>query len=571
MGMRNGPHTSRRLTRLAVLIAAAGVLLPAQQTVWFTPLPYAKHPDGSFGSHDYMNLFSPAAPWQKAASHVRVFKVYAEGVNALSDADLRKALADLKRRQIALALEFPVLTSPTCGIGIEGFGGGLLPVLKRIKAAGGTLTYLAMEQPFQWGSLWKGTSSCQWTARQVALNALVEIKQARTLFPKLLVGDIMAVPAFREVGPDWDKQFGIWFDTWRSVAGAPLSFFHVDVDWTVPNWQAAVSAVRAQVEQRGIHFGLVYNGFLTEESDSAWMAAAENHFIEYEVHAGNAAPAQVDFQSWNPHPTHVLPETDPTAFTHLIDRYFRTRTQIALTRSGGQIHGTLRAGAAAVAGAHIQIAGQPVSGSGTVTNYTIGGTVPAEARAALVGARVNSECYRCNGPNDLTVYAFQYSENTSRKPSTWDFANGISGWMYGPGTPVFDTAAPYGQGLHVKAQPGQALGFNSTSVAVTPKAQFTLRITARVAPMSAGSGYFTLIWFDAAGREPSREILLFQPRTAALGDATTAADGSFKIGDLPDSDAYRITAEYAGSDTLWPAMANVQAGASPIPQHQPRR
>ncbi len=380
----------------------------------------------------------------------------------------------------------------------------------------------------------------------------------------------MAVPAFREVGPDWAKQFGTWFDTWRSVSGAPLAFFHVDVDWTVPNWQAAVAAVRSQVEQRKIHFGMVYNGFLTEESDSAWMSAAENHFIDYEVRAGNAPPGQVDFQSWNPHPAHVLPETDPTAFTHLIDRYFRTRTQLTLTNTGGQIHGTLRAGSAPVAGAAIQITAQPVSGNGTVATYTISGPVPEQAHSAIVGARINSECYSCNGPNDLTVYSFQYSENSTRKPSTWDFDKGISGWSFGPGAPVFDTAgpSPHTQGLHIKAQPGQAMGFNSTPVAVTPKAQFTLRITARVAPMSIGSGYFALIWFNAVGAEPSRVVLLFQPRTTALGTVTTAADGSFKVGNLPDSNAYEVTADYAGSDTLWPATAKVQTGAPTTPQRK---
>jgi hypothetical protein len=481
-------------------------------------------------------------------------------------------LADLRRRRIALALEFPVLSSRTCGIGIEGFGGSLLPVLKRIKALGGTLTYLAMQQPFQWGSLYKGANSCQWTARQVALNALAEIKEAKKIFPRLQVGDIMAVPAFRELGPDWAKQFGIWFDTWRSVAGAPLAFFHVDVDWTVPNWQAAVAAVRSQVEQRGIHFGIVYNGFLTDESDSAWMSAAENHFIDYEVRAGNAAPEQVDFQSWNPHPTHLLPESDPTAFTHLIDRYFRTRTRLTLTNDGGQLHGTLRTSAAAVAGASIQISAQPISGNGTIATYTISGPVPEQAHSAIVGARVNSECYSCNGPNDLTVYSFQYSENTARKPFTWDFAKGISGWTFGPGAAVFDTGPPpYRQGLHIKAQPNQAVGFNSTPVSVTAKAQFTLRVTARVAPSSVGSGYFTLIWFNAAGSEPSREVLLFQPQTVSLGTATTAADGSFKIGNLPDSNAYEITAEYAGSDTLWPAMAKVETGTSMVPRDRPPR
>src|ERR1035438_9403314 len=259
------------LPRLSTLIIAAGVLLPAQQTVWFTPLPYTTHPVGLFGSIDYLSLFSPAAPWQQAASHVQVFKLYGDGVDSLSDADLSNLLADLKRRNIALALEWPVLSSSTCGAGIEGFGGSFLSVTQRIKALGGTLTYVTMQQPFQWGSFYKGTNSCQWNAQQVATNALVAINEAKAVFPNILVGDSMAVPPFRDAAPDWATQYGIWFDTWASLAGAPLAFFQVDCDWTVPNWQAAVAAIRPVAAQHGIPFGMVYNGFLTNQTDSAWL------------------------------------------------------------------------------------------------------------------------------------------------------------------------------------------------------------------------------------------------------------------------------------------------------------
>src|ERR1022692_468946 len=551
-------------TRFAALIVATSILLPAQQTVWFTPLPASTHPVGYFGSTDYLRLFSPTAPWQQAASRVQVFKVYGDGVDALSDPDLRNLLADLKRRHIALALEWPVLSSSTCGTGIEGFGGSLVPVAKRIKSLGGTLTYVTMQQPFQWGSLYKGAHSCQWSARQVATNAIMQITQAKRVFPKLRVGDSMAVPPFREAGSDWVTQFGIWFDTWRMLAGERLAFFQVDVDWTVPNWEAAVRAVRPVAAQHGIPFGMVYNGFLTNETDSAWMMAAENHFVDYEVRGGNAAPDQVNFQSWNPHPTHVLPETDPTAFTYLIDRYFRTRTQLTLTNNNGatQLSGTLGGGSAAVAGANVQITAQPVSGNGTIATYTITGPVPAEARTAIVRARVNSECYSCNGPSDLTIYSFQYSENAQSTPYTWNFMYGIGGWSLEPGPAVFDFGQyPYTEGLHITAQAGQAIGLNSTAVPVTPGAQFTLQVAARVSPLSIGSGYFTLIWFDAAGNEPSRETILFQPQTQMLGTATTAADGSFSIGNSVNSSLYRITANYAGSGTLWPATATIPSGA----------
>jgi len=212
-------------------------------------------------------------------------------------------------------------------------------------------------------------------------------------------------------------------------------------------------------------------------------------------------------------------------------------------------------------GANIQISAKPVSGNGAIATYTITGPVPTEARTAIVGARINSECYSCNGPSDLTIYGFQYSENTQGTPFTWDFTNGLNGWLYG-GAAVFDSGPPpFTQGLHITAQTGQALGINSTAVGVTPGAQFTLQVTARVSPISVGSGYFTLIWFNAAGSEPSRETILFQPQTLTLATATTAADGSFGIGNSVNSNLYRVTAEYAGSGTLWPATATVPAGA----------
>jgi hypothetical protein len=588
------------LPRFSALIIATGVLLPAQQLVWFTPLPYATHPDGLFGSTDYLDLFSPTAPWQQAASHVQVFKLYS--VDNFSDTDLSSIIANLNQRNIALALEWPVLSSSTCGNGIEGFGSSPVPTLQRIQTLGGVVSYLAMEQPFQWGSLYTGANSCQWTVQQVAANALATVNQAKSVFPNLMVGDISAIPPFQNFTSSWIPQYATWFDTWRSLTGAPLAFFHLDVDWTVPNWQAAIAAVRPAVEQRGIPFGIVYNGFLTDVTDSAWMAAAESHFVDFEVTNGHAPPEEVDFQSWNPNPTHVLPETDPTAFTYLIDRYERTRTQLTLANNGSQLSGSLSAGAEAVAGASILLTSQPLSGSGTITTYTITGPVPPSASTAIVGARINSECYACNGPADLTVYSFQYSD-TQGGSGEWGFTHGTSiGWSYGPVSPVFVYGPPPNrpQGLQITAQAGQAIGLTSTtSITVNPGAQFTLQVTASVAPVSVGSGYFTLIWLNAAGNEPSRETIMFEPqtqtlgtattgsdgsfnlgmpvdpsvypRTVALGDATTAADGSFKIGDLPDSDAYEITAEYAGSDNLWPAVAKIRTDPSPVHGTYPPR
>jgi hypothetical protein len=98
---------------VAALLMVMPVVAPAQQVVWFTPLPYGNHPVGQFGSTDYMSLFSPTAPWQQAASHVQVFKVYGDAFSAMSDTDATTLLNDLNRRNISLAMEWPVLSSST--------------------------------------------------------------------------------------------------------------------------------------------------------------------------------------------------------------------------------------------------------------------------------------------------------------------------------------------------------------------------------------------------------------------------------------------------------------------------
>jgi hypothetical protein len=93
--------------------------------VWFAPLEFAPAYSGSL---DYFKLFPRRAPWQRAAKHVDIFKIYLalfrpEHPNVGA---LRPIVAGLKRRQIALAVEAgPLQASATCGQGVEGFGGGV--------------------------------------------------------------------------------------------------------------------------------------------------------------------------------------------------------------------------------------------------------------------------------------------------------------------------------------------------------------------------------------------------------------------------------------------------------------
>src|SRR6266478_4617228 len=136
----------------------------------------------------------------------------------------------------------------------------------------------------------------------------------KAVFPNVMIGDIEVVPDKTDT-TNWLPQYTAWLDAWRNAAGGPLAFFHFDVNWSV-DWRSSVESLRQAVVERGIPFGMIYNGWPSDSSDSEWVNDAEGHFGAYETQGG-ARPNHVIFQSWDNYPKHLLPETDPTTFTHL--------------------------------------------------------------------------------------------------------------------------------------------------------------------------------------------------------------------------------------------------------------
>jgi len=337
IGRSRWSQASRGARRIvAALLCACALLLTAiptvaadhPQLVWFCPLIQGHMADGRSGMVDYMDLFSPTAPWSKAASHVQIFKIYS-GLfiqnlpGSPTEAQWQQVFADLARRNIAVAFEWGPLSVTTCGSGVEGFETtDPLLTAQKIKRLGGNLQYIAMDEPEYYANIYKGKNACSWTPAQIAANAQQTVSRIRTVFPGVQVGDIEPVPP--PDAPDWLERYTAFFDAWKA-AGPPLAFFHCDINWDVfPNWITDVESLRKVLVDRGIPFGMIYNG-LDRKTDADWMQAAETHFKAYETGTG-IIPDQVVFLTWESHPTHVLPETDPTALSHLIDAYFSERT-----------------------------------------------------------------------------------------------------------------------------------------------------------------------------------------------------------------------------------------------------
>lgn len=548
----------------AVLVAAldGAAVNAAEPAVWFCPLDPLLRPEvGYGGSPQYMELFAPDAQWQKAASRVRIFKIYPQWIGAASDADLQRQFADLKRRGIALGLEYGVLTaSGTCGKGVEGFGGGtLLKAAERIERNGGTLSYVAMDEPIFFGCLYSGHNACHWTPEQVAAVARTNLMKLLAAYPRVKVGDIEVLG---------NTPLDLTLEPYRRgirafrEAGVPLAFFHADLNWkAAPPAQGSLAALRGVVDSEQVPFGVIYDGNGNDPDDAAWISAAQAHMEEAEAAVG--APDQVIFQSWHRCPKKLLPEEAPNSFAHLINAYFRTRTALtsSLTGLGDTLCGKLTTSLGEpVPNAAITVEIRSLAPAGAMGTLSASGVVPVDATEICFGIRANDEGF--SGPVRARIREFKLTTK-SGSPASLGFQNAadLNGWG-GTANAKGERVAAVDRGLLcISAQNGQCVELNSPCTPVAAQGQpFTFSVTAQVASASEGHGCFSLFFLNGR-REVSRATIVFRPGSMAVGTARTGTDGGWTM-KLPGGRAEKetvIESRYGGDGKYWPAQNSTAA------------
>ena len=151
------------------------------------------------------------------------------------------------------------------------------------------------------------------------------ILQAQQIFPDLIVGDIEPV-----TGPADAAAYKVWLETFRAVNGFDLAFLHLDMEWSNPNWPDEAMQMEAYGRELGIPIGMIYIGNAFEQDNATWLATAGQRVKRYELEAGGQ-PDHIIFQSWNDKPDHVLPESDPTAYTWFVKTYFEDRSLLGFS------------------------------------------------------------------------------------------------------------------------------------------------------------------------------------------------------------------------------------------------
>lgn len=290
---------------------------------WFAPL---NREAVDRGSVDYVDLFTPDSDWNQAAGHLQVFKLYGGWAENAPISQLEQAIRAIRERGLGLAFEHgPLFSDATCGQYIEGFAGeGFLKAVKRVKDAGGTLNFLALDEPYYWAHFYDGDQACHWSTDRIAKDVGDMILRAQEVFPDLIVGDIEPV-----TGPADAAAYKVWLETFRAVNGFDLAFLHLDMDWSNPNWPSEAIQMEAYGNELDIPIGMIYIGNSFDQDNATWFANAGERVKRYELEAGGQ-PDHIIFQSWHDKPDHVLPESDPTAYTWFVKTYFEDRSSLGL-------------------------------------------------------------------------------------------------------------------------------------------------------------------------------------------------------------------------------------------------
>lgn len=307
---------------LAMMTSAAPLPISAGR-IWFTPGP---------GTLDYLRLFQQPGEWTRTRQLVTVFQFYQQhtqlppadlvGPNSF-DAFVRvDAFRTLRRWGMKTSLELGSVKEGYCR---DDPDGTMEPSIRSatesilaVEAAGGTVDYLAQDEPWVSGSLPVcGGPALEPTADRVAkwMSAL------RQRFPRIEIGLIEAHP-FLSV-----ETIERILDMLRA-RGTPPAFVHVDVDWHAMrpgDFARDLPRLRDAVRARNITFGVIIWGYNGDADTLFARDAADVTNLMTEAFDGwEDMPERIIFQSWAESRTglHItpanLPEDRPYALTNIL-------------------------------------------------------------------------------------------------------------------------------------------------------------------------------------------------------------------------------------------------------------
>jgi len=396
--------------------------------------------------------------------------------------------------------------------GSEAFGreDGLRNILERIKAAGGDLDFIQMDEPF-----WFGVINCKDTAQDVAadLNLTIE-KIVRQYFPDVQVGDVEPVVG----SPENPGMLGEWADAFRSATGKRLAFFQTDANWGSDSVFRNLVKTEEIMKARSIPFGVMFDSE-DESSDLAWTRGAIEHFTMAESYF-HIKVDQAVFPSWTSRPTNMLPEKSPGALTNVAYQYLLHPTRMSLVESGnsGRVHLRLTTGEQMpVAGAKVRVEAVDTKKTWPMRDRTLHGVVPEGAAYGLIIMRGNAEGSRMgseSGEVDVGSISLTFEGRT---------------WHVRESPLEIKLSSTTTASANFIIQDGARCNAMSV-VPLHPGQPYTLNVPIAATESADHGGYIAVLFVDSDCKGVKRSYLYFSPSSVALSvTSSTNSDGELNI------------------------------------------
>jgi hypothetical protein len=316
-------------TRAVVAVAAAIVCLsPAVKgaqpvdRIWFCPGP---------GTIDFVRLFQHPEEWPRARTLMDVFKVYQghtqtpppqlflpNSYDAFAAAGVFRTLTQWNKK---IAIEAGAVKEFYCtpdASGMQAAINGTLDSIRAVQSAGGTVSYIAMDEPFVSGR----SKTCGGPALEPTADRVAQYMNAVTAaYPGVRVGLIEAYPFLSAASIESAVQL-------LKARGVPPVFLHMDVDWHLAGpaaFKRDMAALQSFAAAQGVPFGIIITGY-SGEADALYAVDVGGivNLISETFGTWDHMPDQLIFQSWAQTSTgywltpNNLPEDRAYTHTHML-------------------------------------------------------------------------------------------------------------------------------------------------------------------------------------------------------------------------------------------------------------
>jgi hypothetical protein len=214
---------------------------------------------------------------------------------------------------------------PQCGHGVESYYDppGARKVAEKIRAAGGQIDMVAMDEPLYYGHYYNGRDACHSSIENVAERAAAIMREYQNAFPNAMIGDIEPFPAITNQ-PNWQAEYKAWMQAFSRATGQNIAFLHVDINWRQDNanWRQSLRQIASFAQASHLPLGIIYNANMTPSilSDQAWLNSALQNTTEIENKMG-IVPAQAIFHSWDKFPRRSITDETGLGEDYLVKQY----------------------------------------------------------------------------------------------------------------------------------------------------------------------------------------------------------------------------------------------------------